>query len=569
LSSYTFSGYLWPSFIAIVLTASLGLYAWRHRTVPGALPFAIGCLFAVAWSVGSMLQTAATAPDTQIFWLRFATIWQLPVVAAATCFILQYAGLGRWLNRRTLGVLIALPLLFMVLILTDPLHHSFWSSLVPTVDGIDTTLGTAGVVMLACSYLLSLFNIGVLVWLFARSPRHRGPVAVMLTGQIGARILFQLGVVQLGFPTDWDPDPLVLLILFSLFAVALFRFHVFDPVPVARATALEQMREAMIVTDPQGRIVEANAAAERALGGPAAGLRGRGLRLGTMLADPLRSLLTEDAETTAEVELVAGEGERPRSYTVEVMPLNDRYGRVGALLLLHDVTEQRRTQARLLEQERVVATLLERERLAREIHDSVGQVLGYVSMQAQTIRARLNNGDGREADQLLARLADVAQRSHADIRESIMALRSASQRDWAFLAVLQKYVRDFEAEHGVEIELQVADGVNEDAFRPESGVQLLRVVQEALANVRKHAGACTVRICIERDDEGARITVSDDGRGFEIGRTSTDGRHHFGLASMRERIAQIDGRITIDSAPGAGTSVHLEVPIHEEQEARR
>jgi PAS domain S-box-containing protein len=566
VSSYTYSGYLWPSFIAIVLIATLGLYAWRHRSVPGASPFAVGCLFAVAWSFGSMMQTAATTPDAMIFWLRFATVWQLPVVTAATCFMLQYAGLERWLDRRTLALLITPPLLFVGLILTDPLHHLFWSSLVPTVGGIDATLGAAGVVMLAYSYVLSLFNVGVLVWLFVRSPRHRRPVAILLAGQIGARVLYQFGVVQLGFPMQWDPDSLVLLILFSLYAVALFRFHVFDPLPAARATALEQMQEAMVVVDLQRRIVDANAAAERTLGEPAASFRGRSLD--AVLPDPVVSLFAEDAETTAEVELVLGYEGRPRYYVADRMPLNDRYGCVGGLLLLHDVTEQRRAQARLLEQERVVATLQERERLAREIHDSVGQVLGYVSMQAQTIRTRLGGGDGLEADALLVRLADVAQRSHADIRESILALRSASSNDWAFLPALRRYMQDFEAEYGVRTELLVADGVTEEVFRPESGVQLLRVVQEALTNARKHAGASLVSIRMERTDERARVVVTDDGCGFEVDRARTDGDRHFGLAFMRERMAQIDGSIAIDSTPGAGTSVLLEVPIHDEQEAR-
>jgi PAS domain S-box-containing protein len=566
VSSYTYSGYLWPSFIAIVLIATLGLYAWRHRSVPGASPFAVGCLFAVAWSFGSMMQTAATTPDAMIFWLRFATVWQLPVVTAATCFMLQYAGLERWLDRRTLALLVTPPLLFVGLILTDPLHHLFWSSLVPTVGGIDATLGAAGVVMLAYSYVLSLFNVGVLVWLFVRSPRHRRPVAILLAGQIGARVLYQFGVVQLGFPMQWDPDSLVLLILFSLYAVALFRFHVFDPLPAARATALEQMQEAMVVVDLQRRIVDANAAAERTLGEPAASFRGRSLD--AVLPDPVVSLFAEDAETTAEVELVLGYEGRPRYYVADRMPLNDRYGCVGGLLLLHDVTEQRRAQARLLEQERVVATLQERERLAREIHDSVGQVLGYVSMQAQTIRTRLGGGDGLEADALLVRLADVAQRSHADIRESILALRSASSNDWAFLPALRRYMQDFEAEYGVRTELLVADGVTEEVFRPESGVQLLRVVQEALTNARKHAGASLVSIRMERTDERARVVVTDDGCGFEVDRARTDGERHFGLAFMRERMAQIDGSIAIDSTPGAGTSVLLEVPIHDEQEAR-
>ena len=90
----------------------------------------------------------------------------------------------------------------------------------------------------------------------------------------------------------------------------------------------------------------------------------------------------------------------------------------------------------MLEQQRVVATLQERERLARELHDSVGQVLGYLSLQAQTARKRLQDGDGEKAESLLGRLTDVAQHAHADVRESILALKAASSEDWSLLPTL-------------------------------------------------------------------------------------------------------------------------------------
>ena len=79
MRSYTYSAYLWPSLILTAFIASLAWYGWRRRNIVGALPFAIGCLFGVAWSIGSMLEIAAVDPDTKIFWMKFATLWQLPV----------------------------------------------------------------------------------------------------------------------------------------------------------------------------------------------------------------------------------------------------------------------------------------------------------------------------------------------------------------------------------------------------------------------------------------------------------------------------------------------------------
>jgi signal transduction histidine kinase len=559
--SYAYSGYLWPSLASATLVALLGWYGWRRRKVTGALPFSFGCLFAVAWALGAMLETAAVEPEAKIMWLRFLTLWQLPVVTAATCFALQYAGFSRWLSRRALMLLAAPPLLFMVLILTDHLHHLVWSSFAWDGVSIDRTLAPTGSAFLVYSYLLSLFNTGVLVWLFARSPRHRRPVALMLLGAIGGRLLFQFAVVRTAFPNQWDLDPFVLVVVFGMYAIALFRFRVFDPLPAAREAAIAQMLEGMLVLDLQGHIVDANRAAERILGETADSLRGRTadevLPVGAGLVGEM------DGGATAESDFDMGSGTLTRHYTMESTPLRDKQGyELGRLLMLHDVTEQKRAQARVLEQERAVAILQERERLARELHDSVGQVLGYVSLQAQTIQKRLHDdGDGQKVDSLLARLAEVAQDAHADVRGSILDLKAGSSEDWSFLPTLGRYFESFHLHYGVHAELLLGDGVDDDTFEPGVAAQLFRAIQEALANARRHGDAGTVRVSIGRYGDEARITVADDGRGFDSARLDPEPGSHFGLAFMRERMAQIGGNVEIDSRQGAGTRVILGVPL--------
>jgi signal transduction histidine kinase len=536
MSSYAYSGYLWPSFLAVVLVATLAWYGWRHREVPGALPLAAACLFAVAWSIGSLLESAAVDPSTKIVWLKFVTVWQLPVVTAATCFVLQYAGLSRWLTRRSLMLLAIPPLLLAGMILSN-YQHLMWSRFSFVAGTIHPTLGPAGDAGLTYSFLLSLFNIGILVWLFARSPRHRVPVGLLVLALVGGRILFLFGVLDFALPRQWDPDPLVIVLMFGLYAVALFRFHLFDLTPTARTAALKEMQEGMLVLDLQDRIVDANPAAERTFGEMVAGLRGRKAEEVLPLGACLGEVAGGDSDPDSELEL--GTGAQARHYRVGVRTLMDKHGSLGRLLLLHDVTEERKAQARVIEQERVVATLQERERLARELHDGVGQVLGYLSMQAQTARKRLHDGDDEKADSLLARLADVAQHAHVDVRESILALKAASSEDWSFLPTLDTYLRDFQDQYGIQTKLSVADDVSEGCFGPYAAVQLLRVIQEALTNARRHGTAGRVCIEVGRDDGQVCINVADDGRGFDPSRVELDASHHFGLVFMRERMAQI------------------------------
>jgi len=559
MASYEYSGYLWPAFIATVLVASLGWYGWRHRGMPGAVPFALACAFAVAWSIGSILQTAAVDPNTKMAWLRFLTLWQLPVVTTATCFVLQYAGLARWLKRRVIVLLAIPPIVLAAFILTNDLHNLMWTGFAQVDGGVTPIRGPVNTAALAYSYLLGLFNVAVLLWLLVKFPRYRWPAILMIVAQLGARFLFEFGL-RLGFPSNWNYGPFVLLFLFGIYAIALFRFHIFDPIPAARAAAIDQMLESMLVLDTQGRIVEANPSAQRTLGAPAPRLRGR----------PAREVLPEGSlptATTAEKvpamsELSLGEGPEQRHYTLGATPLKDRRGRdLGQMLLLQDVTEQKTAQARLLDQERVVATLRERERLAREFHDGIGQVLGYLSMQAQSVRSRLRAGDGEKADALLARLVEVAQDAHAEVRESILDLKAASAEGWSFIPTLDQYLRDLRTDHGIETELVIAERIDDNAFEAHAAVQLLRVLQEALTNARRHGGATAIRVSIEREDSKVRIMVADDGSGFDPTRLEVGQHGHFGLAFMRERMEQIGGHVEIDSGQGAGTRVVLEVPL--------
>jgi len=368
----------------------------------------------------------------------------------------------------------------------------------------------------------------------------------------------------LGFPSHWNYGPLVLLLLFGVYAVALFRFHVFDPVPAARSAALDQMLESMIVLDLQGRIVDANSAAQRTLGEPVSRLRGR--VVGELLPGASVPVTGPMDVPPTRSELNLGKGSALRHYSLEVTPLKDRQARdLGQLLLLEDVTEEKTAQARLLDQERMVATLEERERLARELHDGIGQVFGFLSLQAQTVRSRLRAGDAEKADALLARLVEVAQEAHADVRASIHDLKTGSANERSFVPTLDRYLRDFGTDHGIETKLHVAEDIDEDTFKAKAALQLLRAVQEALTNARRHGHARAVSVSIEREDSRAKITVADDGSGFDLGVIKIGEDGHFGLSFMRERMTQIGGEVAIDSRAGEGTRVILEVPVYGEE----
>ena len=567
--TYAYTPAIWPPLAAAIFIAALGLYSWRRRNMPGGKPFVACSLFASLWLLGIALEAAAVAPATKIAWSKFQFAMQVPAATAGTCFTLEYAYPGRWLTRRNLILLSIPPLLALLLVVIND-SQLIWRRLEVGPDGsVVPFYAVPGAILVAYALSLLLVNTVVFLWLFIRSPQHRWPVALMMFGQIAGRGAYLLDLARLPPLTPLDPTVVAILAPWTTYAIALFGFRIFDPLPAARATALEQMREGMVVLDSTWRVVSLNPAAARTLNTSAT--RARGKLLGRLLpAFPdLAARLTDAAGQPAEINL--GTGPEERCYALDISPLKDFRGlRIGHLLLLRDVTEERRSQARIVEQQRVLATLRERERLGRELHDSAGQILAYVSMQVQAIAKRVQDGDWATAEAQLRRLAEAAQEAHADIRESILSLKARPAGEWSFLAVLKQYLAGFSDHSGIVAELAIQPGLGEENFPASSGVQLLRVIQEALTNARKHSGARCVRVTLAREDGEAVIVVEDDGAGFDPGQLVEDpvpfgaagGRSgHYGLDLMAERMAEIGGRLTVESERGAGTRVVLHAPI--------
>jgi nitrate/nitrite-specific signal transduction histidine kinase len=214
--------------------------------------------------------------------------------------------------------------------------------------------------------------------------------------------------------------------------------------------------------------------------------------------------------------------------------------------------------ARLHQQVRELAISEERERIAREMHDSLAQVLGYVNTKVQAVQELLKRGQTERASIQVGQLGEAARSAYTDVREGILALRTSLGRGRGFVEVLEEYLGRWKEQSELEATLVVQpSGASLDSLSPAAELQLLRIVQEALANVRKHAGARHVEVRITADDDLVEIIVADDGRGFDPqrGRDGDDQRPHFGLSTMRERAESVGAALEIVSAPSEGTRI--------------
>jgi len=205
------------------------------------------------------------------------------------------------------------------------------------------------------------------------------------------------------------------------------------------------------------------------------------------------------------------------------------------------------------------AVMQERERLSRELHDGVAQLVAHLLFRLDTIKELVEADRRQEAEAELERLYGIADEIYEDIGESIAGLRT-NVAERGLVCALQDYVDQFEERHQIPTSLRT-DGAA-DRFSPLTALQLFRLIQEALTNVRKHAAAQEASVTLTSDGpDRLRVVIADDGRGFTPGSQKYGKARPLGLTSMRERVEALGGTFNVNSQPGSGTQVTAIVPI--------
>lgn len=238
----------------------------------------------------------------------------------------------------------------------------------------------------------------------------------------------------------------------------------------------------------------------------------------------------------------------------ELDGLAETFNHMAGDLQLH--IEKSRKQAELLQQ----TIISERERIARELHDSLPQLLAYLNTKIGAIRLFLENGKKLEAMENLEQLEMASRRLVNDVREAIIGLRMSRKINEGLIPAVTAYIDQFTQFCGLPVEFQ--SGVTTDEFHldPEVQVHILRIIQESLSNIRKHANATHASVALGFQDGTVNVVVKDDGHGFDPDEQQSDSSH-FGLQTMRERTEAVGGTFELLSAPHQGTTINVTLKI--------
>ncbi len=213
------------------------------------------------------------------------------------------------------------------------------------------------------------------------------------------------------------------------------------------------------------------------------------------------------------------------------------------------------TNARLYERSRELTIAEERSRLAHELHDAVSQKLFSLRLTAQAAAALIDRDPARAKGEL-HQVAALAAEATDELRAAVVELRPAALDEDGLVATLRTQIQVLDRAHSARVTF-AGRGVKALPAAQEEAV--LRVAQEALHNALRHSGAEHVDVTLDRRGSGAVLRVTDNGSGFDPKAVRRAGRH-LGLVSMRDRSSGAGGTLTVESAPGKGTTIEMEVP---------
>ncbi len=320
--------------------------------------------------------------------------------------------------------------------------------------------------------------------------------------------------------------------------------------------AVTASTNSIVITDPtqpNHPLVYVNPAFEKTTGYTAEEALGRNCRFlqGEDRDQPalgeLRAAVSEGRHCTVVLRNYRKDGTRFWN-ELSVYPVRDEEGGVANFVgVQNDITERIRAEEVLSEMRRA-----ERRRIARDLHDIALQDLSG-ALQSLRLTHLRTKGSGMGLD--LGEELEALGRATSGLRSAIYDLRHEKERPFVeSVEALVEHSR--QAAPGREIELMVEKGFPEE-LPAEVSVELLRVLQEALTNARRHSGARTVEVRLQMQDEAVLAEVLDDGRGFDPAST----RSGVGLSAMRERVEGLGGKIEVRSPPGEGTKVTVRVPL--------
>ncbi len=353
--SYTFTSNMIPLVIAAIISGALAVYTWINRKAAGATIFSLMMFILFEWGTSYIFELAGVDLQTKIFWefMKFIGVVATPV--AWLFFAFEYTGRKTWVNVRNIAILSIIPLVTLIILLTNDTHHLFRAERSLAFENGFTVLKTINGpwFWLHSGYTYLLIMIGLVLIVRALlhwPPQYRGQMIWILLATLTPLIANIVTIFKI-IPLEIDLTPYAFTVTGIGMAYALFRHRFLDIAPIARDLVIGGMKDGMIVIDANGRIVDINHAAKSMIG-----LTDEKQTIGKSLADVL-SRWPELIEryrgvTEAKDEINFGEDDTQRWYELNLSTLNDEDQLlIGRVITIRNITDRKHAESQILESE--------------------------------------------------------------------------------------------------------------------------------------------------------------------------------------------------------------------------
>jgi len=551
---YTLIGDIWFYLFVVGVLISMATYVWQFRKIPGAKPQVYGQTCKAAWLLCLVMLSVSPELSDKVLWIKLQQMVSVLSPYFWLQFILEVSGQSNKMPSRVRYVFLAIIGAIWMGNITNYWHELFWRE--TWLDGhtIRIVTGQANRIVEINSYLLCALAVFFSVrWVYITTGlRRRQAWWFTISGlvSVGGTILDYVPVVRGFYPLAWG-----FLLAGVLITWGFYRWHVYNVLSLAQQAAVQNMFDGLLVVDEYGHIADMNPAAKTIFAGLPALVGGKFEELAA--AWPTLAMIGNSPGTETREAVLEVSGER-RWYWLNVTSLQSRGHLLGKVIVLKDITRQKQDQEKMLEQQKAMSVLTERNRLSRELHDSQGQFPGYVKAHTQAIRLLVQKGRIEDADRQMERLINAANTAFADVRESISGLKTTGEK-WDFFHRLRTWLNQFQQTSSILTSYSGPESRPPEWILPEAEVQLLRIIQEALVNARKHSSASRAEVIFSLGDGRLKVTIADNGRGFDEEKQNNPAS--FGLGIIRERAEEIGGCCKIRSVTDQGTVVTVELPL--------
>lgn len=564
---YQYTPYIWPLLASAAITVLLFAYAFSKRnTAKGAKSFIISMIVLTVWSSANLLEMSAIDLSSKLFWanVQYFAYCYSPVTMISLC--MEFTGYDRWIKNKKILWLTGIPTIIIILVWTDGFHGLVRSGIHMDYSGDFPVIGKEYGPLFFVHAVYS-HSLNITAWLllvravFLKNMVYRKQAAILLIG-LSFIILPNIFYISGLSPFKIDVTPVFFGFAGLITAWGVFRYKLFDVVPVAWATVIKTMDAGVMVLDLQDRILDMNPAFEKIINTTASKASTKHIKDICSNIPDLANAFTEGGPAQREFKLQSED--KTKVYEALISPLtNDKGLLIGRLAVTYDITRKKQEQQEYLRQQWKQAIMMEKERHARDLHDNLGQVLGFISLQAQGVRQELLNASVDVGVAELNKLINAAQSANSEIREYIRNARNERLGEEDFVTALHHLIKSFEEQSDIKTNLDIPFDFNWEEISTSIRINILNIVKEALNNVRKHSNAAKASVSFLVASRQLDVTIEDEGKGFDTQCYKRDGKNSFGLDIMRERAQQINAQIDIESRVGKGSRVILSIPLRE------